>query len=82
MAAMRAGARTDVEHMVGETNGILVMFDHDHGIAEVAEPLQRIEQPRVVALMQADRGLVKHIEHAGQARTDLRRQTNALAFTA
>ena len=82
MAAMHAGAGADVEHMIGEPNGVLVMLDHDHGIAEVAQPLQRFQQPRIVALVQADRGLVQHIEHAGQPRADLRGQPDALALAA
>ena len=82
MAAMHAGAGADVEHVIGESNGVLVMLDHDHGIAEVAQPLQRFQQPRIVALVQADRGLVQHIEHAGQPRADLRGEADALAFAA
>ena len=82
MAAMHAGAGADVEHVIGEANGVLVMLDHDHGIAEVAQPLQRVQQPRIVALVQADRGLVQHIEHAGQPRADLRGEPNALALAA
>ena len=82
MAAMHAGAGADVEHMIRQTYGVLVMLDHDHGIAEVAQPFQRLQQPRIVALVQADRGLVEHIEHAGQPRADLRGEPNALAFAA
>ena len=82
MAAMHAGAGADIEHMIGEPDGVLVMLDHDHGVAEVAQPLQRFQQPRIVALVQADRGLVQHIEHAGQPRADLRGQPDALAFAA
>ena len=36
----------------------------------------------VVALVQADRRLVEHVEHAGQVRADLRRQPDALPFAA
>ena len=43
---------------------------------------KRFEQPRIVALMQADRGLVEHVEHAGQARADLRGEADALALAA
>ena len=82
MATMHAGAGADIDHMIGEANGILVVLDHDHGVAEVAQPLQRFQQPRIVALVQADRGLVQHIEHAGQARADLRGEADALAFAA
>ena len=58
------------------------MLDHEHAVAHVAQRLQRVEQPRIVALMQPDRGLVQHIEHAGQARADLRREPDALALAA
>ncbi len=39
-------------------------------------------KPRVVALVQADRRLVEHIEHAGQPGADLRGEANALALAA
>ena len=58
---MDAGAGADVEHMVGGADRVLVVLDHDHGVAEVAQALQRFEQPRIVALVQADRRLVEHI---------------------
>ena len=79
---MHAGARADVDDVVGLQDRVLVMLDHEHGIAEVAQMLERVEQPRVVALMQADGGLVQHIKHAGQPRADLRGEPDALAFAA
>ena len=82
LAAVDAGAGADVEHMVGGADGVLVVLDDDHGVAEVAQPPQRFEQPRVVALVQADRGLVQHVEHAGEARADLRGEADALALAA
>ena len=41
LAAVHAGARADVEHVVGGANGFLVVFDHQHGVAEVAQVLER-----------------------------------------
>ena len=82
LAAMDAGAGADVDHIVGGADGVLVVLDHDHGVAEVAQPLQRFQQPGIVALVQADRGLVEHVEHAGQARADLRGEADALALAA
>src|SRR4051794_38698634 len=58
------------------------MLDHDHGVAEVAQPLQRLHQPRIVALVQADRGLVQHIQYARETGTDLRREPDAMALAA
>jgi hypothetical protein len=58
------------------------MLDDDDGVAEIAQMLQRFEQPVIVALVQADGRLVEHVEHAGQARADLRGEPDALAFAA
>ena len=44
--------------------------------------LERFDEPRVVALVQADGGFIQNIEHADEARTDLRRQTDALRLAA
>ena len=82
LAAVDAGAGADVEHMVGGADGVLVVLDHDHGVAEVAQPLERFQEPRIVALVQADRGLVEHVEHAGEPGADLRGEADALALAA
>ncbi len=82
VAAVDAGAGADVEHIIGGADRVLVVLDDDHGVAEIAQPLERFEQARVVALVQADRRLVEHIEHAGEAGADLRGQPNALALAA
>ena len=58
------------------------MLDDDHRVAEVAQAAQRHEQALVVALVQADRGLVEDVEHAGEAGADLARQADALALAA
>ena len=58
------------------------MLDDDDGVAEIAQPRERRQQRAVVALVQADRRLVEHVEHAGQVRADLRRQPDALPFAA
>ena len=82
MAAMNAGAGADVEHPVGSADGVLVVLDHDHGVAEIAQALQGFQKPGIVALVQPDRGLVKDVEHAGQPGADLRGKANALALAA
>ena len=81
-AAVLAGARADVDDVVGRAHRVLVVLDDDHGVAEVAQPLQRRDQALVVALVQADRRLVEDVEHAHQARADLRRQPDALRLAA
>ena len=44
--------------------------------------LQRLQQPVVVARMQADGRFVEHVEHAGQAAADLAGEADALRFAA
>ena len=66
VAAVNAGAGPDVEHVVGGADRVLVVLHHDHGVAEVAQPFERFQQPRIVALVQPDRRLVEHVEHAGE----------------
>ncbi len=58
------------------------MLDDNHGVAEIPQARERAEQPPVVALMEADRRLVEHIEHAGEIRTNLRGEPDALPFPA
>ena len=82
LAAELAGAGTEVDHVIGRANRFFIVLDDDDGVAEIAQPAERRQQLAVVALMQADRRLVEHVEHAGQVRADLRRQADALPFAA
>ena len=82
LATVLAGSRADVDHPVGGADGVLVVLDHDQGVAEVLEPDQGLDQPVVVALVQPDRRLVEHVEHADQARADLGRQPDPLGLAA
>src|SRR5215467_8213536 len=82
LAAVDAGPWADIDDVVGGADRILVMFDHNYGVAEVAQPLEGFEEPRIVTLMQADRRLIEHVEYAGQAGADLRGQSDALALAA
>ena len=82
LATVNAGTGADIQHVVGGEDGVLVMFDDDHRVAEVAQMLQRFDQLVVVALVQADGRLVEHIEDTGETRTDLAGQTDTLALAA
>ncbi len=82
LAAMYAGPRPQIDDVVGLPDRVLIMLDHDDRIAEIAQIHQRVEQPLVVALVQADRGFIEDIHDADQARPDLARQPNALRLAA
>ena len=81
-AAVLAGVRADVDDPVGRADGVLVVLDDDEGVAEVAQPDQRLDEPVVVALVQPDGRLVQHVEHADQAGADLGGEPDALRLAA
>ena len=80
--AVLAGARPEVDQVVGGAHHGLVVLDDEHRVAEVAQSLQRGDEPLVVRRMQPDRRLVAHVEHAHQAGADLRREADALPLAA
>ena len=79
---MRARAGADVDEVIRRAHRVLIVLDDDERVAKVAQSLERGEQLVVVALVQADGRLVEDIEHAHQARADLRRETDALRLAA
>ncbi len=82
-AAALAGARADVDDVVGAADRVLVVLDDDQRVALVARALlQRVEQDLVVARVQADRRLVEHVADALQVAAELRREADALRLAA
>ena len=79
---MLAGARSHVDNVVGGFDGFQIMFHNDDGVAKVAQVAQRIEQARVVTLMQTDGRLIEHVHDTGQTGADLRCQPYPLCFAA
>ena len=82
IAAVPARAGAEVDHVVGAPDGLFVVLHHQHGVAQIAQRFQRLQQAVVIAMVQADRRLVEHVEHAAQLGADLRRQPDALALAA
>ncbi len=82
LAPVDARAGAEIDHVIGGADRILVMLDHDHRVAEIAQALQCFQQPVVVALVEADAGLVEDVEHAAQSAADLAGEADALALAA
>ena len=74
-------SRPEVDHVVRGANGLLVVLDHHHRVAQIAKLPQRAQQQPVVALVQPDRRLVEHVEHPGQVGPHLRGQPDTLRFS-
>ena len=59
----------------------MVMLDDDDGIFEVTKMFEGSNQAIIIALMKANRRLIKHIEHTLKAGANLGRKTNTLRLT-
>ena len=68
--------------MIGGADRFLVVLDDDHRVADVAQALERAQQPLVVALVQADRRLIEDVHHAGEPGAHLAREPDALRLAA
>ena len=56
-----AGAK--INQPIGGAHCFFVVLDHEQGIAQVAHPLQRLDQAGIVALVQSYRWLIQHVQH-------------------
>ena len=82
MTAMHACRWAHIDHMVGGKDGFFVMLHHDDGIAQIAQALKAFQKALIVALVQADGGLVQHIKNPGETGANLAGQPDTLTFTA
>ena len=78
---MLSSTRPNINHPICRPDGLLIMLNHDHGVAKISQSLKRTNQARIITLMQTNTWLVQNIEHTDQARTNLGRQTDSLCFT-
>ena len=82
LATVFPRAGPEIHDVVCRPDRLFVVLDNDDGIAEIAQTGQCRQQRAVVTLVQPDGGLIEHVQDAGQVRTDLRCETDALAFPA
>ena len=81
LAAVHSRSGAHFDDVIGGANGVFVVFDDNHGVADVAKALKRRNRLGVVLRMQADARLVEHVEHAHQTESELGRQPNPLRLT-
>ncbi len=79
---MDSRARTDVHDIVRRPHGVLVVFDDEQRVPQIAQSFEGIEKPLVIPLMQTDARLVENVQHPRERASDLRREADALTFAA
>ena len=64
---MFAGSGANIDKPVSCFYGFLVMLDDYQGIAQITQIMQGMDQPLIIALMEADRRLIQDIHDPYQA---------------
>ncbi len=82
LSSARAGARAEIEDVVGRADRFFVVLDDDHRVPKIAQAEERLQEARIVPLVEADTWFIEHVKHARQAGADLRREADALRFAA
>ncbi len=81
-SAQFAGGWSNVQNVIGRAHHLGVVFDDEHGVADVAQVLQQTNQTIVVSRMQTDRRFVEHVERAHEGRAEIGCELNTLRFAA
>ena len=61
LAALAASLGAYVYYPVGCAHHVLVVLDHDNGVTQVAQFLERVDEALVVALVQSYAGLIQDV---------------------
>ncbi len=82
LAAVYTSPGAEVDDVITGHDRLFVVLDDQYRIAEIPQVCQRCQQSPVIALVQADRGLIEDVHHADQAGADLAGQPDPLGFAA
>ncbi|MNS47500.1 hypothetical protein D3C72_800340 [compost metagenome] len=80
LPTMHTSPRADIHNVIGQTNRVFVVFDHDHSVANITQVLERAEQAVVITLVQTNGRFVKDVQNTDETGADLAGQTNTLCF--
>jgi hypothetical protein len=82
LAAGGAGARAEVDDVVGDRHHLRLVLDDEHGVALVAQPQQQVVHPLDVVRVQADGGLVEDVGDVGERGAEVADHLGALRLAA
>ena len=81
-SAVFAGARPQVDDVIGGAHHVGIVLHHHDGVAEIAQLFQNADQAAGVAAVQTDGRFVEHVAGADQARAQAGGELDALRFAA
>ena len=82
LAAGAAGARPEVDDVVGDRDRLGLVLHDEHGVALVAQLQQQVVHALDVVRVQADRGLVEDVGHVGERGAEVADHLRALRLAA
>ena len=82
LAAPRAGARAEVDHVVRDRDALGLVLDDQHGVALVAQLEQQVVHPLDVVGVQADGRLIEDIGDVGERGAEVPDHLGALRLAA
>ena len=82
LAAAGAGARAEVDDVVGDRDRLRLVLDDEHGVALVPQLQQQVVHPLDVVRVQPDRRLVEHVGDVGERRPEVADHLGALGLAA
>ena len=53
LAAVFSGTRSEIENAIAGAHHIRIVFNHKHGISQIAQPVKNSNQPVGIAAVQA-----------------------------
>ena len=77
-ATVLARARAKIENAVAGAHHVGIVLHNQHGVSEVPQSVQNVDQSVRIAGVQPDRWLVEHVECSNQLRSQRGRELNAL----
>ena len=80
LAPQAPGLRAHIHDIIRIQHHILVVLHHNDRVAQIAQLLQRVYQPYIIALMQSDTRFIQYIKHIHQLAPYLRSQADTLTL--
>ena len=80
LAAAVAGARPQLDDVIGRGDELAIVLDHHHGVAGLGELPAQVGEPCGITRVQSDGRLVQDVEGADQLRAQLVREVDPLGF--